>query len=324
MISLSETPKTFSVVVCAYTKARWGSLLKAVGSIQNQSLQPSEIILVIDYNPELYCLAQESIRDVTVVENGQTRGLAGARNTGISVAQSELIAFMDEDAIAAPDWLYWLSRGYWNDQVLGVGGTIIPKWTESRPMWFPTEFDWVVGCTYRGMPETPSEVRNVIGCNMSFQRSVLQTVGGFRLGRVGLLSIGRENDETEICLRVREAYRSSIILFQPASSVEHEVSPERSRLAYFVLRCFSEGVSKATVTRLFGSDRALQTERNYVLKILLQGFVDYLMNTLRGDLSAFLRAIAIVFGLGTTGIGYAIGLLLNLVSFCPVSERPRR
>ena len=52
--------------------------------------------------------------------------------------------------------------------------------TGRRPRFFPAEFDWVVGCTYRGMPEEASVVRNLIGANMSFRRSALEAIGGCR------------------------------------------------------------------------------------------------------------------------------------------------
>ena len=62
----------------------------------------------------------------------------------------------------------------------------------------PREFNWVVGCTHRGMPSTTAPVRNLIGCNMSFRREVFSRIGGFRdqIGRVGARPSGC--DETEL------------------------------------------------------------------------------------------------------------------------------
>jgi len=36
------------------------------------------------------------------------------------------------------------------------------------PIWFPEELDWIVGCSYEGLPKRRTYVRNPIGCNMSF------------------------------------------------------------------------------------------------------------------------------------------------------------
>lgn len=56
-------------------------------------------------------------------------------------------------------------------RVMGVGGSIVPRWESARPGWMPRKLDWVVGGTYRGMPATTAPVRNLIGCNMSFRRA---------------------------------------------------------------------------------------------------------------------------------------------------------
>src|SRR5581483_12443163 len=101
----------------------------------------------------------------------------GARNTGVSVATGSVCAFLDDDAEAAPDWLAWLVKAYADKDVLGVGGAIEPAWQDRRPEWFPEEFDWVVGCSYRGMPVISADTRNLIGANMSFRRDVLVNVG---------------------------------------------------------------------------------------------------------------------------------------------------
>src|SRR3990172_5194727 len=118
--AMSDIPN-ISVVICAYTEARWNDLVEAVASMKNQTLPPREIIIVIDYNPALLNRVRTEIPAVTVVENNEARGLSGARNSGIAVAGGHVIAFMDEDATAAPDWLARLSAGYEDANVFGVG-----------------------------------------------------------------------------------------------------------------------------------------------------------------------------------------------------------
>src|SRR5258708_23321976 len=113
-----------SVVICAYTMARWSDLLAAVQSVRRQSTPPREIIVVVDHNAELLQRVRRHLPSVIAVENSEPHGLSGARNSGIRVAKGEIIAFIDEDALAEPDWLERLLAGYSNPQVVGVGGAI--------------------------------------------------------------------------------------------------------------------------------------------------------------------------------------------------------
>src|SRR5688572_30210695 len=193
-----------SVVICAYTEERWNELLASVESVQQQTLPPVEIIVVIDHNDALYQRARKILKNSMVIENQEVRGLSGARNSALALAKGSVIAFIDEDATASPDWLQTLNANYQDKTVLGVGGQVKPAWQIGRPAWFPEEFDWVVGCTYRGLPEQTASVRNLIGCNMSFRREVFSSVGGFRngIGRIGTLPVGCE--ETELCIRARK------------------------------------------------------------------------------------------------------------------------
>ena len=75
-----------------------------------------------------------------------------------------------------------LVRPFDDPMIAGVGGKALPGWPQERPRWFPEEFDWVVGCSYRGLPTSPSVVRNLIGTNMSVRRDLMIGVGGFREG----------------------------------------------------------------------------------------------------------------------------------------------
>ncbi|HEU5100441.1 MAG TPA: glycosyltransferase family 2 protein [Roseiflexaceae bacterium] len=307
-------PDDISVIVCAYTLDRWDDMVAAIESIRRQSLQPREIIVVIDHNPILLGRTRAEIAGVVVVENREARGLSGARNSGIRSAQGSVIAFIDEDAVADFDWLERLSAGYVDARVLGVGGVIEPMWLSGRPGWFPPEFDWVVGCTYRGMPTQPAQVRNMIGCNMSFRREIFAMIGGFRngIGRVGTRPVGCE--ETELCIRTCQHWPDGILLYEPRARVRHRVPAQRSSWAYFRARCYAEGISKALVSQLVGAGDGLESERIYTLRTLPRGVLGGLAALLRGDLSGGARAGAIVSGLAVTSAGYVAGAVSRWIS----------
>ena len=161
--------RKISVVICAYTEERWEQTCAAVDSVRGQSLPSLEIILVVDYNDALYQRATVAMPDVIVVENQERRGLSGARNTGAARAGGEIIAFLDDDATAHEDWLWFLADAYENSAVVGTGGLTMPRWLTTRPPWLPEEFYWVIGCNYVGLPPSGASVRNLLGANMSFQ-----------------------------------------------------------------------------------------------------------------------------------------------------------
>lgn len=304
-----------SVIICAYTEERWHDLIGAVTSVQQQSVQPLDIIVVIDHNPTLFASTCEQFPGVAVIENSQQPGLSGARNSGIAIARGEIIAFLDDDAQADPEWIAGLLAGYADPTVIGVGGAITPVWPKGRPRWFPNEFDWVVGCTYRGFPQASSTVRNLIGCNMSFRRKIFTYIGGFRagIGRHGTRPLGCE--ETELCIRAHQQWPDRSFLYVPEAAVHHRVTDNRAQWKYFRKRCYSEGISKAHVSRFVGTDDGLASERTYVLQVLPQGILHGLKDTLCDlDRMGVVRAGAIVAGLALTTAGYLKSTIFEQLS----------
>ena len=303
-----DGPRTVSVVICAFTERRWDSLTRAVASLHLQRRLPEQIVVVIDHNPALFERARSVlIRDVDVVANTERRGLSGARNTGVRHAQGDVVAFLDDDAEADPHWLEELLAHYGPD-IAGTGGVAIPAWPgQGRPHWFPPEFDWVVGCSYVGLPDEVTPLRNPIGTTMSFRRSVFELAGSFDtgMGRVGSLPLGCE--ETEFAIRLHRTLSTSQLLHVPSAVVLHHVSPERARGGYFVRRCFAEGISKALIAQLAGAEQALSSERTYVRSTLPRGARDGMRSGVRGDLSGFARATMICIGLLVTVAGFLAG-----------------
>lgn len=289
-----------SVVICSHTERRWRHLLAAVESVKAQTYTAHEIIVVVDHNPELLERAAAELEGVRVVPNTDTRGLGGARNSGIEHATGDVVVFLDDDATATPEWLAAFAEAYADGDVVGVGGAIEPDWEHERPRWYPAEFDWTLGCSYVGLPTTRAQVRNLIGCNMSYRRELLEAGGRFRLG-YGC-------DETEFCIRVTSLRPGTRLIYLPDAKVRHHVPGSRGTLRHFVTRCYFEGGSKAVVGRLVGSTRGLESERAYTVEVLPLGVLRGLRDTLvRGDATGITRAAAIVVGLAATTAGYIAG-----------------
>jgi glycosyltransferase involved in cell wall biosynthesis len=299
---------TVSVIICAYTEARWNDLVDAVASVARQRRPPDEVIVVCDHNAALLERARRELRAAVVIANAHDRGLSGARNSGVGAARGDVLVFLDDDAVAATDWLERLLAPYEDARVIGVGGTVEPVWSAGRPTFMPPEFDWVVGCTYRGLPERREPVRNLIGANMSLRRQVFDAVGGFRadVGRVGTRPVGCE--ETELCIRARQRLPGTEFIYEPRARVHHRVTLERASRRYFRARCWAEGLSKAVVARQAGPDAALASERRYVTTTLPRGVARGLGDAfVRREPGGLRRAGWIVSGVAITAAGYAVG-----------------
>ncbi|MGW2211519.1 glycosyltransferase [Streptomyces sp. NPDC001781] len=290
-------------------------MLAAVASVRAQSHPALETLLVVDHNPvlldRLAAEYEEADVPVRVLANAGPRGLSAGRNTGIAASGGEVIAFLDDDAVAERDWLRRFAEGYADPRVLAVGGRTEPVWASGRrPAWFPEEFDWVVGCTYRGLPPGRVRVRNVLGGNASFRRTAFDLAGGFATG------IGRDGDrrplgceETELCIRISRARPDAVLLVDDRAVIHHRVPEVRERFAYFRTRTYAEGLSKALVARSVGAAKGLESERRYTARVLPAGIARGLRDAVLARPGGAGRAGAIVAGvLGAAG-GYVMGSL---------------
>ncbi|GGW91530.1 glycosyl transferase family 2 [Streptomyces chryseus] len=301
-----------------YTEDRWEDILAAVDSVRRQSQPAAETLLVVDHNPALLERLSEEVRayttpdeEVRVLANAGPRGLSAGRNTGIAAARGEIVAFLDDDAVAERDWLRHFAEGYEDPRVMAVGGRTEPAWASGRrPHWFPEEFDWIVGCTYRGLPPGRVRVRNVLGGNASFRRSAFEVVGGFATG------IGRDGDkrplgceETELCIRLTRALPDAVLLIDDRSVIHHKVPAVRERFGYFRTRAYAEGLSKALVARSVGMGKGLESERRYTTRVLPAGVARGLRDAALGRPGGAGRAGAIVAGVAAAAGGYVLGSL---------------
>lgn len=295
-------------MICCYTEQRWDQILAAVESVQQQTLRPAEVVLVVDHNDDLLKRAIDQLPDVIVVPNSSDKGLSGGKNTGLRIATAPVVAFLDDDAVAAPDWLRVLCAHLGDDSVAGVGSAVLPAWEYPPPRWFPREFLWVVGCSYLGLPTEPAEIRNPFGGAMLVRRELALGCGGFRtdLGRVLGLPAGCE--ETEFCIRLRQSTGCRFV-YEPRTTIDHFVPASRVRLRYFLRRCYHEGVSKAAVARSVGAGDALAAERRYVSRTLPAGVVRGVLGLFRGDIGGLASACSIGAGVFAAGIGYSASIV---------------
>jgi GT2 family glycosyltransferase len=234
-----------SVVIPCFADERFEDVLAGLGALGRQTLPPAEIVVVVDHNPALLARLRRSQPNVRVIANREHRGSSGARNTGVASTSGEIVVFFDDDAAPEADCLERLAGHYADERVAGVGAGVSPDWRSGRPRWFPEEFDWVVGCSYRGLPDRPAAQRNLLGAAMSFRRLALESAGGFsaEMARTGRHPLGV--DDTEACIRVRRILPGSILLYAPEARARHKVPASRESLRYFCTRCRRAGEGRA-------------------------------------------------------------------------------
>ncbi|MFI5804212.1 glycosyltransferase family 2 protein [Streptomyces sp. NPDC051561] len=331
-------PLGITVVICVYTEDRWEDILAAVSSVRAQSRPAAETLLVVDHNAGLLERLEREFKEpgaadeVRVLANAGPRGLSAGRNTGIAAARGEIVAFLDDDAVAERDWLLHFAAGYSDPRVMAVGGRTVPAWSSGRrPDWFPDEFDWVVGCTYRGIPPGLVRVRNVLGGNASFRRTAFDAAGGFATG------IGRDDgkrplgcEETELCIRLGQALPGAVLLIDDRAVIHHKVPPGRERYGYFRSRTYAEGLSKALVARSVGAGKGLESERRYTSRVLPAGVLRGLRDAALGRPGGAGRAGAIVSGVVAAAGGYVLGSVrarrgggrFSVAPITPVAQGP--
>jgi glycosyltransferase involved in cell wall biosynthesis len=140
----SFTP-TCTVVIC--TRNRPEHLERCLGAV-TRLLYPRFDVLVVDNAP-----SHDRAREIAarwgadyVVE--PALGLSRARNRGVRASQSEIIAFLDDDALPEPDWLCNLVTEFRDPMVMAVTGRILPLRVETEAERMCASVDGSNGCAF--------------------------------------------------------------------------------------------------------------------------------------------------------------------------------
>lgn len=298
-----------TIVLATHSLGRWPHLVSAVESIMVDENKPGHVVICVDRNEELYARIQETWPHITTVANTGGRGASGARNTGAQFAKTPFIIFIDDDIKVTNGWTSRLLEPFADPTVVGTGGGVVPRWQASRPGWFPEEFNWVIGASYRGMPTSVSTVRNVWAENMAVRTGVFHAVGGFRagFGKVGELS---RPEDTDLCIRMATDAVGKRWVYVPNAIAEHHVPEDRATISFFLRRTYHEGCGKVEMAQLLGRQEKLQDERDYLRITLPAGILRSSKAALvKRDLKELLKAAAIVAGIASAAAGALIGTL---------------
>lgn len=250
-----------SAIICTHNRETY--LGAAIDSLLNQTFAGAFEIIVVDN--------ASSDRTRNVVEdrlvedrlpNSRLRyiyepvtGLSVARNTGARVAESAILAYLDDDAVASPQWLQALYDAYQTHEKLAIaGGKVTLLWTAGTqsPPWLSVGLAGNLGAYDLG-EETVYVDRPSLtprGLNYSIRRSFLDQVGGFdlNLGRVGKSLLSNEELRmTELALE-----QGWQVAYLPDALVAHNVAPERLNRSWFLSRGWWQGISECYREQLSG------------------------------------------------------------------------
>ncbi|MBE9037121.1 glycosyltransferase [aff. Roholtiella sp. LEGE 12411] len=254
-----------SAIICTHNRDIY--LGAAIDSLLVQDFAAEFEVVVVDNG------SGDRTREVVKQRAGDSRlkyifeptiGLSVARNTGARVARGNILAYLDDDAIASPGWLQVLYFAYQDNSQLAIaGGKVTLLWPQGiqQPRWLSPGLAGNLGAYDLGDSIIKIEQPGLTprGLNYSIRRSFLEEIGGFdpQLGRVGknLLS-NEELQMTEFALQ-----RGWQVVYLPKALVAHNVAPERLQRSWFLNRGWWQGISECYREQLSGKAGIAQLQR---------------------------------------------------------------
>ena len=223
-----QEPPFISVIVCTYNRP--DQLKVCLGHLEQQQY-PSFEVIVVDNSP-----GSDAVRShVASLDGTRYRyvhepraGLSRARNTGVSTASADIVAFVDDDEEPDVFWLVSLARGFARGSKVGcVTGLIAPARLDTEAQFV---FEEIGGHSKgRGFasaifsargPQSPLYPQPPFGAggNMAFRREALAKIGPFdnALG-AGTAALGAE-DTLALTLVLLSGFS---IAYEPAAFVRH-------------------------------------------------------------------------------------------------------
>ncbi|AUV81824.1 glycosyl transferase family A [Salinigranum rubrum] len=300
-----------SVVICAYSPDVFDHLVDAVNSVLAGTYDDVEVVVVVDGDESLCERIRdryESHDDVVLHCNDENLGLSASRNEGIERAAGDVVAFLDDDAVAHPEWVERLVSLYRRHDAVAAGGRMTGRWVAGKPTFLPEEFYWLVGVTHRGFPTEECEVRNTFGSNISFRREVFEELGGFEpnLGRFGEKHL--QGEETEFAARVRQRYGEGV-WYDPDAVVEHKVFDYRTKPGWLVKRAFWQGYSKRVMADVLPEEDGGE-EGDFLKQLLVEFVPDRVGDVVRERRSTdAVQLLSLGLLTAVVGLGYVYGVV---------------
>ncbi len=203
---LPTAPPRVSVIVCTRNGAP--TLAPCLESLTRLRYPDFEILVVDDGSTDAVPDIAFNFPQVRYLRQ-EAAGLSVARNTGAAAATGDIFAYTDDDCVADPDWLIYLTRALDDPAMSAAGGPNIP----------PPPRNLVQACV-TASPGGPAHVlisdrlaEHIPGCNLAVKRLAFESITGFRP------KYHAAGDDVDFCWRLQEA--GGGIAFAPAAMVWH-------------------------------------------------------------------------------------------------------
>jgi glycosyltransferase involved in cell wall biosynthesis len=212
-----------SVVVCTRDRPlSLGRCLEALAQLD----YPTYEVVVVDNCSRDATVAQVVERNGFRYAREDTPGLDWTRNRGIKEAKYDIIAFIDDDALAAPGWLRGVAQGFEDPEIMAVTGMVLPAEVETRAQ---NDFERYGGMSkgFTGKTIRHDELSNRelfwasnwgVGANMAFRRNLFEAIGDFDVA----LDVGTPtNGAGDIEFFFRTVAAGYALRYEPAAMIRH-------------------------------------------------------------------------------------------------------
>jgi glucosyl-dolichyl phosphate glucuronosyltransferase len=263
-----------TVCICTYNRPTY--LRDCLNGLCRQTVSPNLFdILVVD-SASTSDVAAQIAHMVREIPNARLLtlnqpGVSFARNAGADAVDASHIAYIDDDAVPAPDWIEHILRAIGERPSALIGGRIMPHWEVPLPKWWPPTLRGALSIIefegegeYRSS-DLPAELEPY-GANMIVHLPALRAIGGFgpTSGRVGKALLSDE--EVQLAWRLQAAGYSA--RYDSRIVVRHQIHAARLTPRWLLSRLYWQGVSVVLTRRALDHPSAVWLELPRRLAVL--------------------------------------------------------
>jgi GT2 family glycosyltransferase len=209
--------------ICIVTYERRDFLQRCLTSLASNVTPQTQIVVVDASATGMPAMVEEVFPSTTYVHAPQLAGwMTRSRNEALRHVDGDIVSFIDDDVVVSATWQEALLNAFADPTVTAVAG----RTRNLQPG--EDSYDLPVGRLlpdgsltegFASLPGGVTEVDHGIGANMSFRRSLLALLGGFRDDYPGTAM----REDTDMFLRVKRAGGRAV--FVPDAVVDHLPGP---------------------------------------------------------------------------------------------------